>query len=146
MTAKREDRPDRLDRALARLPRTVASPGFAARVEREVARRGRPRRPLRWRAAAALTAALAAALGLTWHLERRSRVAEQAREIRRQHLELRRELADLRALARETDPLLYLGGDESYDLVFDAGPLLDPRSTGPVLPATFVTPAVAPEE
>ncbi len=143
MTGEREDR---LDRALAELPRAVASPGFTGRVERAVAGRGRPRRPGRWRAAAVLAAALAVAVGLTWHRERQSRIAEQARQIRQQHLELRRELADLRAIASETDPLLYLGGDESYDLVFDAGPLLDLRPTGAVLPATFVTPPAAPEE
>lgn len=139
MTGRSEDR-SALEVALAGLPAATASEGFTERVERELKRRARRPETVRWRAAALAVALAAAAGAFVWHQGQRSQTAERARQIRQQHLELQRELADLRALASESDPLLYLGGDESFDLVLDMGPLVDARPSGGFLPAIYTTP------
>lgn len=143
MTAERT--PDRLEEALRELPRMEASAGFTEavlrRVEESAGRRGSParRRPaLAW--ALATAAAVSLALVAFTLLPRLGPVpgdrealsgaagpatSEGAARLREEHRRLREEIRALRALVDENPPLLYLGGDDHVDLVFDFLPAAD---------------------
>lgn len=113
-----------LGRLLGELPRERAREGFTARV---MARLDAPppRIPKPWRqprlvfAAAALAAVVASAGILQVHAGRQEalRAAEARkvlREIRSEHDSLKQELRSL-----SQPPVVYLGGDETVDLVVD---------------------------
>ena len=51
-------------------------------------------------------------------------LASEAQLLRQEHARLRSELEALSASARETAPVLYLGGDDSLDLVLDLAPII----------------------
>lgn len=125
---------DPLSRELRRLPRPGASPGFTERVLRRL--EGAPAAPRRaaWRrrlapAAAAAGLAVAVAAG-AWLLraQERSEARARAAALRERHHALAREIEDLRALQRDTAPVLYLGGDERVDFVLDLASLVETRS------------------
>jgi hypothetical protein len=111
-------------RALADLPRLEASPGFTTRV---VARAAAPApaagraRVLRLATAAALVLAVILAAGLPAWRQARLRGEQRARveALQQERRALERELQALRRLAAEHSSVVYLGGDESVDLVLD---------------------------
>jgi hypothetical protein len=136
---------DPLAAALRALPRESAGEGFTARVlagldRAPAAARRRP--PLAVAAAATL-----ASLGLgalVWALLSSGQLAglpdrpgpEPSRRARLEALETERarlavELAEIRRLAEEPTPVVYLGGDDEVDLVLDLGRLARERPAGP---------------
>lgn len=106
--------------ALASLPRETASEDFARRVLVRLAERegdsprvAPPR--LLWATAGALALATVVAAGLYERQRERRELRGELSTMRREQLELQRELDALRA-AREL-PVVYLGGDERNDYV-----------------------------
>lgn len=138
MTDPREtDRlPPGLLRALRDLPRERAAPGLTRRVLAGIDRRpagalrtaldpggARPHR-LRLAAASAVTALVLAGAVAMLSTPGRERASEPERAARLRTLAAERdrladELAEIRRLSREPLPVVYLGGDESVDLVVD---------------------------
>ena len=135
--AMRAEEPDPLLDALGRLPRATAAPDFTARVLA--------------RAAAAQESADAAEMGLPWsrgwtvfaaslllvsvvsawqweRQERRREWLGQVEALRQESETLGAELSDLRAA--EQAPVVYLGGDDSVDLVLDLEQLRQARAQG----------------
>lgn len=121
---------DRLQEALAALPRERASAGFTSAVLRRLdqppARQGGW-----WLAAAALLAlTLAGGLLVQRQAEAHRAAASAARilALQDEHRLLSRELDELAAIARQGRPALHLGGDEQVDLVLDLARLSELRS------------------
>lgn len=138
-------RDERLTQALRELPPERASPGFTSRV---LARLDEPEahpremRLSRLSLAAVAAAALLVAVALGARHDRlpgSGGDAAEARalleEIRAEHERLERELSELEA-ASSGAPVLYLGGDESVDLVLDVGRVPE-RPAGRVQPASY---------
>ncbi len=141
MTDPREtDRlPPGLVRALRDLPREQAAPGFTRRVldglgglRTTLPFGGAVPHRLRVAAASAVTAlvlagAVALALTLSPGRERGSdpERAARLRTLAAERARLADELAEIRRLSREPLPVVYLGGDESVDLVVDPQTLSD---------------------
>lgn len=134
-----------LDHELRRALRATsepASPGFTrrvlARLEDEPTRRRRLPRPA-FAAAAALLFIVVGVTGLVVSLQSRPAAvatrrseSSQRQELLREYRALERELDQLRQLADEQDPVLYLGGDEDFDLMYDlAGYRADRPQDGP---------------
>ena len=104
-----------------------ASPGFNQRV---LARLGRDRRPTPW--VPSLVAG-ATALGVALLLVVASTPADrpgddaagtaQRERLLREYEALEAELEELRRLASENSPALYLGGDETFDVMYDLSAL-----------------------
>ncbi len=134
-----------LDRLLKELPRVPASPGFTGRVLSRLdqpagrSERADLRRPgrwgLPWPRLALPAAALAVAFGAVavTHQVRTERVRSEAAEVRQLLDEIRHEHGRLEDDLRELDhlaaePVLYLGGDDDFDLVVDLGRL--PEASG----------------
>ncbi len=122
---------DPLDRALHGLPRERASDEFTRKVLSGLEshqRLGR-RRPakLHW----VLVAASAALLVLVGVLELQERqrerspraVAQRAEKLRQEQRLLEEELAALRRVVDEHPPVIYLGGNDRVDLVYDLAPV-----------------------
>lgn len=134
MTHRLSDR--QLDRLLAGLPREPAPRGFSRRVLADVAVSPRRRQGRRWLLPAAVAAAALVA-GL-WLLPRAVPEAPKvtAGALEREHRLLMEELESLKASLRQDQvaPVLYLGGNESLDLVLDLEPVW--RSAGGARPAT----------
>jgi hypothetical protein len=136
----------RLDRLLKELPRVPASPGFTGRVlsrldqpaggakrAERAERAERGRWGLLWPRLALPAAALAVALGAVavTHQVRAERVRSEAAEVRQLLDEIRDEHGRLEDDLRELDhlaaePVLYLGGDDDFDLVVDLGRVPEP--------------------
>lgn len=113
-----------LGRALRSDPQTASSDFTETVLER--ARRGRRRRlalPARPAlAAAALALAVVAGVAVWRDVDTVSPGSsdERARqELLEEYRQIEAELGEIRRMARETDPVLYLGGDEKFDLVYD---------------------------
>lgn len=112
----------RLMAQLVELPRERARAGFTAAVLRRLdgpARRPAPTGRLAWAAAALLAVAVAAGGWEAGQWRERRDAAEARRlvaEIKGEHARLAREVRELRD---ERRPLVYLGGDESVDVVVD---------------------------
>lgn len=127
-----------LDRLLARLPRTAAPPDLSRRVLASLdAAVARPSATHGWLLAAA-AAAVALTVGL-W-LQPRSDpqpAAAETRALREEHRQLMEELESLKASLRDTEsaPVLYLGGNEQFDLVLDLAPVWRDASDGGIRPA-----------
>jgi hypothetical protein len=51
-------------------------------------------------------------------------LASEARLLRQEHAQLRSDLEALSASARNAAPVLYLGGDDDFDLVLDLAPII----------------------
>lgn len=105
------------------IPRAGASADFTGRALQrlEEIESHRHRRP-RWSAGALAAAALFLAFVSQGYLRRRleqSKTAERVQALRDEYRELQVELEKLRALAREVEPILELGGTEKVDFVFD---------------------------
>ena len=118
---------DPLERELTRALRDsseTASPAFTAsvlsRLEGRVRRAPFIRRPALAYAAALLLFVLGTTVGLRVRDQRASHTAANERqELIREVLELQQELAEVRELANQATPVLYLGGNESLDLMYD---------------------------
>lgn len=134
-----------LDRLLKELPRVPASPGFTGRVLSRLDRRDHRERggwAGLWPRLALPAAALAATLGAVAVTQQvraervRSEAAEARQlldEIRDEHGRLEEDLRELHQLAAE--PVLYLGGDDDFDLVVDLERLPEPAATPASNPA-----------
>ena len=131
--------PDRLDRALADLPRGAASEGFTRRVMAALDEKGeRHADPGRNVWALAAAALLAVAVGIYLGARPEPPLANLAAEresLRREHDELLRELDDLRSLAAETRPVIYLGAGDGVDYVLDLSPLVERPADASMRPA-----------
>ena len=138
---------DRILAELRALPREGAGEGFTERV---LARLDEPARgpaalpgsrsPWRLAAAAALAALLLGAL--VWRLGGPTPETEPARPGRldalaAEHARLSAELHEIRRLAEEPVPVLYLGGDDEVELVLDLAELAEARDRGRPLPADY---------
>jgi hypothetical protein len=123
----------RLNQLLRELPRHQASPRFTAAVLRRLADDAPRSRPLRRLTPAAAAAALVAA-GLVFGVHEWTRGAERQRELARlEALEsekraLEAEILELRRLARDARPVVYLGSTATVDLVVDLERLAERRS------------------
>ena len=135
-----ERRQHDLTTALRELPPVRASAGFTESVMQGLERRSHAGGRLpRWAWASSLAFLLASALAAGWIVRGRSLAPPPptpAETLRSEYLQLQRELDALRDVAVGPAPLVYLGGDESVDLVFDLEPLVDPRHGG-VRPASL---------
>lgn len=135
-----------LDTELRRVLRSSsdeASPDFNRHVLKRLARR-RPPRPLLLRPAFAVGAvALVLVTGLVVLTASRqsSGLEEAARreQLLDEYQALEVELEQLRRLASESAPVLYLGGDETFDVMYD----LAAYRQGP--PADTIRPASLPD-
>ena len=127
----RQPADDLLLAALREIPRETASDGFTSSV---LARIDEPESPgasflpLKLLASAAVTLILFAIISMAVdrRLERRkaAEIAFQAEQLRREHLRLLTDVAELRVRAVEAAPILYLGSSEELDLVLDLRPAL----------------------
>jgi hypothetical protein len=115
---------DGIRQLLRELPPATASADFTtrvlARLDRPARRPARPARRLAWTAAAAAAIGLVAFAGL--QLDRvwaAARTRAELTALRSETSQLAGELQRLRQSNAATSPVLYLGGDEQIDLVFD---------------------------
>lgn len=120
---------DSLQQSLATLGTEGASAGFTERVLASLAvRRARRRRRQRL-AATSVAAVLVVSIALLI-LESRffaptaNEMASEAQLLRQEHAQLQSDLEALRVSARETAPVLYLGGDDEMDLVLDLASII----------------------
>ncbi len=111
-----------LTKLLAKMPRRTASPAFADRVvgRLDEGARRQPRSRL-WAAAAVCAVVIGLWVGPAVLRERAERRddAERLEKMREEYRALQLELAELRALASEAEPVLELGGTEQVDFVID---------------------------
>jgi len=140
---------ERLDQLLRGLPRHDASPRFTAAVLRRLREDApRPRRRLALTAATVVTLAV----GLVFGAHEHTRAAERQRELARlEALEtekraLETEIRELRRLARDARPVVYLDSTPAVDLVVDLGRLAERRQGRDenVRPAAYAVPAGQP--
>jgi hypothetical protein len=129
-----------VSRLLRELPPDEPSADFTARVLARVGSRPRPRRrvfTLAWAGAALVGILLSQA-----HVReryRQSKAAARVEELRGEYRELQAEIEKLRALSRELEPVLELGGTEDVGFVFDLRELAR-REDGPAArPASHST-------
>ena len=129
-----------LDRLLADLPRETASPDFSRRVLDDLGGPRRARSRPVWLIAAA-TAAAALVVGL-WLVPKSAppTLPPETLALQAEHRQLMEELAELKAnlrASRAPAPVIYMGGDESLDLVLDLGPVWSGEAAGGALPAVY---------
>ena len=109
-------------RARLRQDPESASPGFTRSVLERVAQRPRRAwfvlRPRLAMAAAVALLALGAILGARLG-ERAPRASADREQLVREYMEMQSELEQIRRLADDSSPVLYLGGDETVDVLFD---------------------------
>jgi len=114
---------------LSRLPRIRASEGFTARVLTAVESRDRggsaSHARLVWVGATALMLVLLAGSGFMYQRQRAADLAyqHQLEELRSRYEQLLDEVVAIRQEAATPDTRLYLGGDESLDLMLDLNQL-----------------------
>lgn len=142
----RAEEPDPLLDALRRLPRATAAPDFTARVLARAAAAQEPAEAemgLPWSRGWMVFAAslLVVSVMSAWQWERQERRREwlgQVEALRHESETLGAELSDLRAA--EQAPIVYLGGDDSVDLVLDLEQLRQARAQGAAAAAGAVRP------
>lgn len=137
-----ERRPDHLTNSLKHLGESRASEGFTTRVlqglDRRLRRRARVRAAGFGAASVALVMLAAAALNRSRpEAPAHDQAQTKADEIRREHRLLLAELEELRRSRDLAPTVLYLGGDDDYDLVLDLNPLLDEMTRPGAVPASF---------
>lgn len=127
MTQSPERDPE-LSRLLNAVDRVEASPEFTDRVMERLERSSRKRsRHAPWvlvPAAAALVLGLALARQTAREREAERRAAARVERMRNEYRALELELERLRALAREAEPVMDLGGTEDVGFVLDLQPLI----------------------
>lgn len=111
--------------ALAELPRQRPSAGFTdevlARLDMQGAGSASSRGRLIWATATSLILALLLTLGYSYQRQRAAERAyrDQVEQLRSRYQQLLDEVANVRQEVSTPDTRLYLGGDESLDLVLD---------------------------
>jgi len=116
---------DPLTAAFARLPRQRPSAGFTDELLAELNRRGpvqrRPTGRLVWATVMSLIVAAMLAVGYGYQKQQAAKRAyrDQVEELRSRYEELLDEVASVRQEVATPETRLYLGGDESVDLVLD---------------------------
>ena len=130
---------DELFQELRESGSTGATPQFTQAVMSRLATRRMTRRRRQLVSALVTTAVLILAAGVLFDYMPRTESAvvdlrNETRRLRQEYSELERDLESLRASARETAPVLYLGGDDEVDLVLDLVPFI-------LQPAPAATPA-----
>ena len=114
---------------LSQLPRKQASEGFTDRVltalESRVQKDPKPLTRLAWAGAATLLLAVLLGLGLAYQRQRAADLAyqHQVEALRSRYEQLLDEVVSIRQEAAAPDSRLYLGGDESLDLMLDLNQL-----------------------
>jgi len=114
---------------------TRATPDFTRRVMSRLAARRATRKRRQLAGALATAAGLILVAGiLVGRIPRsapaRVDLADETRRLQQEYSDLERDLQSFRASARETAPVLYLGGDDDVDLVLDLVPfILEPAPT-----------------
>lgn len=116
---------DSFDRELRRELRETtetASPGFTTSVLDRVAQRRQrsfiTSKPVLAAAAAMTLFALGTTLGLRLHNDP-PEVSPDRQRLVREYMELQQELQRIQQLANDASPVLYLGGDDTLDVLFD---------------------------
>ncbi|MDH3283207.1 MAG: hypothetical protein OEQ13_00560 [Acidobacteriota bacterium] len=150
------DTRDWLDRAVRELPREKASPDFTRkvmeRVRHEDARRPVVTRRVLLAAAAAIVIALTVPTALKLFAGRGGAVASgdpgaerraSIEELLREQQRLASDLASVRDSMEKDSSTIYLGGDDSVDLVLDLGQVAR-RRYGDTLSGSRGTPGVMP--
>jgi hypothetical protein len=130
---------DPLGTALRGLEVEKASAGFTDRVMRQLeSRRSPAQRRAGTLALAGAALALIAGIVVLRNLGSpdAAELAREAQLIRQEQQTLAEELESLRLRAAETAPVLYLGGDDEFDLVLDLAPLVGPPIPGLIPVAT----------
>lgn len=121
---------DRFDRTLSEAlthDEETASPQFTAevlaRIEQPRSRLPLLRRPALATGLAVVLIAIGVTLGVGFkgRIESPSPAVSEREQLVREYRELEQELARLRQLADESRPVLYLGGDETFDVMYDLG-------------------------
>ena len=113
----------------SQLPRDQASEGFTDRVlaslENRVQESPKPMARLAWAGTATLVLAMLTGLGLVYQRQRTADLAyqHQVEELRSRYEQLLDEVVSIRHEAAAPDTRLYLGGDESLDLMLDLNQL-----------------------
>lgn len=111
--------PENVERLLRSLPRERASDFFTPRTIAQV-RAGGGRRTDGWRRVAAAGCAIVVVAGVIGLLGRReARERERLTAVRAEQQSLERELHDIKQIAAETDPVVYLGSTDHYDYFID---------------------------
>lgn len=133
---------EQLQRALQNLQGVQASPGFTDRVLEGLTRRKARRRLRNGLAISAATATVLVLMASVIVINQstgttREELALEARVLREEHAQLRSDLEDLSASARDAAPVLYLGGDDDFDLVLDLASIIG--QTAPVAATTTNT-------
>ncbi|MGH9321470.1 MAG: hypothetical protein ACRD3V_16490 [Vicinamibacteria bacterium] len=116
-----------LGRLLRELPAAPSSTDFTERVLEKLDSRSRSggvsggmkNRTAALATAAALVLGIVISQGYLRERYEKSQTAERVRELRGEYRELQAELEKLRALTRELEPVLDLGGTEDVGFVFD---------------------------
>ena len=130
----RIDYPD-ISQSLQQLPRHQPSDAFTqtllARLEHRSTTLLPTRRQKAWLAGAILLVAGGLWGGSTWLDRHRQRLAHQQRveSLRHQYWQIRQDVDDLRRSAANSPAVVYLGGDETYDLVVDLADLATYEAT-----------------
>ena len=120
---------DPLTEDLSQLPRVQVSDGFADKVLTALDERASTSSPtvvrFAWAAAAGFVLALLIGLGIIYQRQRAAEIAyrHQVEELRSRYEELLDEVVSIRREASGPDSRLYLGGDESLDLMLDLNQL-----------------------
>lgn len=118
-----------LQRALQNLQGVQASPGFTDRVLEGLMRRTARRRLRNGLTISAATATVLVLIVSAIVVNQstgttREELALEARVLREEHARLRSDLENLSASARAAAPVLYLGGDDEFDLVLDLASII----------------------
>ena len=112
----------------------TASPGFTrsvlARIEERPERAWFVLRPRLAMAAAVVLIALGAALGTQFGEQVPTASARRA-QLLREYQEIQSELEQIQRLADDSGPVLYLGGDETVDVLFDLSSYVDSKNIRP---------------
>lgn len=135
------DSDDRLEEALASLPRARASEQFTAEVlstieDRPTGHR-RPSTTFGRTVLATCAALIAGIIGMAYQRQQAAedRYREQVLELRHEYRRLLEEVAAVRNEATEPPTRLYLGGDERLDLILDLSQPEPPTRLGENLSA-----------
>ena len=133
---------------LSRLPRESPGDDFTKRVlaaydrreDRSWALNWTPR--WSWSMVAILLLVIGFLVGSNFRSTRSGNAIQitQSDQLKARHRALEDELARIRYLSAQTAPVLYLGGEENYDVVFDLSTLIDEQMGREAQPA-FVQPA-----
>ncbi len=130
---------NRLSEAFESLPREQAGPAFTTAVLRRLEAPPRRRALAPLRLAAAVACLLAVVLGghQLWNESQRQQSLARLEVMRVERRALEVEMRQLRRMAADARPVVYLGGNDDLDLVLDLSRLASRGSRGEMRPASF---------